>query len=75
MTVKRACATAANELWSMDFVSDALFGGRRLRALTVVESFNGRLCDECLNTHWAPAMAFAVFGRRQEQDRSVATGL
>ena len=32
-------ATAANELWSMDFVSDALFDGRRLRALTVVDAY------------------------------------
>mgnify|MGYP006207620205 CR=1 FL=1 len=42
-------ATKANELWSMDFVSDAPFDGRKLRALTVVdaliESFNGRLRD------------------------------
>jgi hypothetical protein len=39
----------------MDFVSDALFDGRHLRALTVVdafvESFNGRLRDECLSAH------------------------
>lgn len=32
-------ATKANELWSMDFVSDALFDGRKLRALTVVDAF------------------------------------
>jgi putative transposase len=31
-------AAAPNELWSMDFVSDALFDGRRLRALTVVDA-------------------------------------
>ena len=30
---------AANDLWAMDFVSDALFDGRRLRALTVVDAF------------------------------------
>ena len=30
---------APNQLWSMDFVSDALFDGRRLRALTVVDAF------------------------------------
>jgi putative transposase len=29
----------ANDSWSMDFVSDALFDGRRLRALTVVDNF------------------------------------
>ncbi len=91
-----------NQRWSMDFVSDALAGGRRIRVLTVIddftreslatevdtslprlrvgkildawayahgvhlhvidpgkpvqnayiESFNGRLRDECLNEHW-----------------------
>ena len=37
----RAAASrdAPNALWSMDFVSDALFDGRRLRALTVVDAF------------------------------------
>lgn len=36
---RQPAATAPNELWSMDFVSDALFDGRRLRALTVVDAF------------------------------------
>jgi len=36
---RQPAATGANELWSMDFVSDALFDGRRLRALTVVDAF------------------------------------
>lgn len=40
-----------------------------------VESFNGRLRAECLDTHSAPAMAFAVFGRYPDQDRVIATGL
>ena len=31
--------TAMNQIWSMDFVADALFGGRRLRALTVVDNY------------------------------------
>src|SRR5580658_11332698 len=35
---------AANECWSMDFVSDALYDGRRLRALTVVDNYT----RECL---------------------------
>jgi len=132
---RQPTASAANEMWSMDFVSDALFDGRRLRALTVVdaftrealaidvdqgikgeqvvqamtrialsrgapktirvdngpefiskaldrwayengvtldfnrpgkptdnafvESFNRRLRDECLNTHWFPSLEFA----------------
>ena len=44
---RQPAALAANEMWSMDpsaslgraFVSDALFDGRRLRALTVVDAF------------------------------------
>ena len=31
--------TAMNQIWSMDFVADALFDGRKLRALTVVENY------------------------------------
>ena len=37
--VRQPAASAANEMWSMEFVSDALFDGRRLRALTVVDTF------------------------------------
>ncbi|MGQ3002537.1 MAG: IS3 family transposase [Hydrogenophaga sp.] len=32
-------AHAINEIWSMDFVADALFDGRKLRMLTVVDLF------------------------------------
>lgn len=32
-------AQAINEIWSMDFVSDALFDGRRIRALTIVDNY------------------------------------
>lgn len=34
--------TAINQIWSMDFVADALFDGRRLRALTIVDNYTGR---------------------------------
>ncbi len=33
-------AGAINENWSTDFVSDALFDGRRIRALTVVDDYS-----------------------------------
>lgn len=36
--------TAPNECWSMDFVSDVLFDGRRFRALTLVDNYS----RECL---------------------------
>ncbi|MFZ0432031.1 MAG: IS3 family transposase [Candidatus Acidiferrales bacterium] len=42
--VERIEAGAANECWSMDFVSDALYNGRRLRALTIVDNYT----RECL---------------------------
>lgn len=37
--VERVLASRPDESWSMDFVSDALFDGRRLRALTVIDNF------------------------------------
>ncbi len=30
--------TDANEIWAMDFVSDALFDGKRFNALTVIDA-------------------------------------
>lgn len=40
----RPLATRMNESWSMDFVSDSLFNGRRFRAFTLVDNFS----RECL---------------------------
>src|SRR5947209_13552624 len=37
-------ASAINEVWSADFVADALFDGRKLRMLTVVDCYT----RECL---------------------------
>ena len=42
--VKSPPATGINESWSMDFVTDSLFNGRRFRSLTVVDNFS----RECL---------------------------
>ncbi len=41
-----------NESWSMDFVSDSLFDGRRFRAFTLVENFS----RECLAIRAAPKL-------------------
>jgi putative transposase len=38
--VGRPVVTAVNESWSMDFVTDSLFNGRRFRALTLVDNFS-----------------------------------
>jgi putative transposase len=49
---RHPAAVAANETWSMDSVSDALFDGRRLRALTVVDAFTREALtidvDQCI---------------------------
>lgn len=37
--IKRAGPTTPNEVWSMDFVSNTLFDGRRFRALTMMDAF------------------------------------
>lgn len=42
--VGRPEITGLNECWSMDFVSDTLYDGRRFRALTIVDNFS----RECL---------------------------
>jgi len=34
----RTMATAANDIWAMDFVHDQLFDGTKIRALTIVET-------------------------------------
>lgn len=36
----RVGPTGAHQCWSMDFVMDQLFDGRRFRALTVVDNFS-----------------------------------
>jgi putative transposase len=42
--IERQTPKTPNECWAMDFVSDALFNGKRFRALTVVDLFT----RECL---------------------------
>ena len=37
--VRQPAAAAPNEMWSMDFVSDALFDERHLRALNIVDTY------------------------------------
>ena len=37
---QRPSTTAVDQCWSMDFVADNLFNGRRIRALTVVDNFS-----------------------------------
>ncbi|GAB1720472.1 MAG: hypothetical protein NTAFB09_22030 [Nitrosospira sp.] len=44
----------------MDFISDALANGRRIKVLTIVDDFtNDRFRDECLNDHWFASLTEA----------------
>jgi len=45
--VERPDISTVDQCWSMDFVADNLFNGRRIRALTVVDNFS----RECLAIH------------------------
>ena len=38
--IERLVVTEVNENWSMDFMSDQLYDGRRIRLLTLVDNFN-----------------------------------
>lgn len=37
--VERIASSSPNESWSMDFMSDELFNGRRIKLLTLVDNF------------------------------------
>ena len=37
--MERPAAAVVDESWSMDFMSDELFDGRRIRLLTIVDNF------------------------------------
>ena len=50
--MERIELTGLNQSWSMDFVSDQLFDGRKFRALTVVDNFSRR----CLAIYPAQAI-------------------
>lgn len=61
-------ASSPNTLWGMDFVSDALFDGRRFRLLTVVDHFTHECLDIVVDQslrgeHVAEAMARLVAQR------------
>lgn len=45
--IPKVDVTATNQCWVMDFVSDALFNGRRFRALTMMDVYS----RECLQIY------------------------
>jgi putative transposase len=49
--MERIEATLPNEVWSMDFMSDELFNGRRMKLLTLVDNFTRESLAIELDTH------------------------
>lgn len=47
---QRALPNAPNEVWSIDFVMDALANGRRLKCLTIVDDFTKEAVDKSSTT-------------------------
>jgi putative transposase len=47
--VERPRATALDECWSMDFVSDQLFNGKKIRALTIVDNYSRECLEIAVN--------------------------
>jgi transposase InsO family protein len=62
----RADASAANEVWAMDFVHDQLFDGRKIRVLTIIDTFT-RLSPRSM---YARAIAARMWWRRSNAQRS-----
>jgi putative transposase len=62
-------AHAINEIWSRDFVADALFDGRKLRMLTVVELFT----RECLAIDVGQSLKGEDVGARSRHGGSPTT--
>ena len=57
-----------NQTWSMDFVADALFDGRRFRALILVDNFSceclGIVVDQSLRGEYVVSLLSEVVQQR-----------
>jgi putative transposase len=49
--MERVTATQPNECWSMDFMSDELYNGQRIRLLTLVDNFTRESLAIEVNSH------------------------
>ena len=64
--------TAPNQRWSMDFVSDALADGRKIRALTIVDAYT-RECPAIEVDHSLPGARVAEVLERLRTTRGLPT--
>ncbi|CAM2159002.1 transposase (plasmid) [Pararobbsia alpina] len=70
-----ALPKAPNEVWSIDFVMDALANGRRVKCVTVVDDFTKEavmVSRACMSPgHWTTRLASVAIPRRCEQTRDL----
>jgi putative transposase len=64
----RSPATAANQVWAMDFVHDQLFDGRKIRVLTVVDTFTRLSPAIEVRAHFRGADVVETLERVSEDD-------
>ena len=62
---QRRPATARNDIWSMDFVSDELTDGRRFRTLTVLDLYTRQCLDLAVGRHLTGQDVAATLERRR----------
>jgi putative transposase len=77
-SVKReiaATAEAKNDCWSMDFVSDQLYDGRRLRILTIVDNHTRESLALKVRQRIRERTLVYVTGGCKGEDRSLAPGI
>jgi len=63
----RTSALAPNEVWAMDFVHDQLFDGRKIRALTVIDTFTRLSPAIEVRQGWRGSDVATVLDRAAEQ--------
>ena len=68
--MERIKATGPNEGWSMDFMSDELFNGQRIRLLTLVDNFTRESLAIEVDTHLGGHRVVEVL-QRVSQDRNL----
>ena len=67
--VPLAALTGPNQRWSMDFVQDSMVGGRRIKALTIVDQFTRECPAIEVDTSITGQRVVRVLGRLSETHR------
>lgn len=60
---------AADQVWSMDFMNDSLYNGRRFRILNIIDDYNREILAMEIGTSISSERVVRVLERLKEQDR------